>query len=120
VKVGRTEDEIARLDAEDVPADQPIWTWYFFSHFGAPRAERQTFRDALLAAGFTDVGADTEGGPDDDHYLHYWSHTIRTADRDMLREADRIAAEIAEKHGVQYDEWQVARNATTGELRPVD
>ena len=120
MRVGRTDDEIARLDAEGVPADQRIWTWYFFSHFGAPRAERQAFRDALLAAGFTELGADTEGGPDDGYYLHYWSHTIRTADRNALREADRVAADISEEHGVRYDDWQVARDSATGELRSVE
>jgi hypothetical protein len=29
-----TEEELAKLDAEGVPSDQLIWTWYFFSHFG--------------------------------------------------------------------------------------
>jgi Regulator of ribonuclease activity B len=113
-----TEDEIAKLDAEGVPADRPIWTEYFFSHFGARPTERQAFRDAMLAAGFTNLGADTEGA--DPNYLHYWSHTIRTADRDALREADRLAATIADKHGVRYRGWEVARLPSTDELRPVE
>jgi hypothetical protein len=116
--MGLTDDEIAKLDAEGVPSDQQVWTRYFFSHFGAPPGERHAFRDALLAAGFSNVGADTEGS--DPYYLHYWSHTIRFADRDPLREADRRAAVIADEHGVRYDAWEVARNSTTGELRPVE
>jgi hypothetical protein len=113
-----TDDEVARLDAEGVPPDQLIWAWYFFSHFGSSRAERRAFRDALVAAGFTNMGADTEGS--DDHYWHHWSHTIRAADRDTLREADRVATSIAAAHGVRYDEWHVARDVNTGELRPVE
>jgi hypothetical protein len=29
-------------------------------------------------------------------------------------------AVIADEHGVRYDAWEVARNSTTGELRPVE
>jgi hypothetical protein len=46
------------------------------------------------------------------------SHTIKPADRDILREADRVAASMAAEHSVRYDEWQVARDGTAGELRP--
>jgi hypothetical protein len=87
---------------------QPLW---------CSTPERQAFRDALLAAGFSNVGADTEGA--EPYYLHYWSHTIRSASRDALREADRHADAIAREHGVRYDGWEAARSSTTGELRPV-
>jgi hypothetical protein len=113
-----TDEELARLDAEGVPTDQLIWTWYFFSHFGSAHAERRAFRDALEAVGFTNLGADTEGS--DDHYWHHWSHTIRAGDRDVLREADHLAAAIAAEHGVRFDSWEVARDSRTGELRPVE
>jgi hypothetical protein len=113
-----THDELARLDAEGVPPDRLIWTWYFFSHFGSSHAQRRAFRDALVAVGFTNLGTDTEGS--DDHYWHHWSHTIRPADRDALREADRVAASVADAHGVRYDEWQVARDEKTGKLRLVE
>jgi hypothetical protein len=116
--VAATDDEFARLDAEGVPAHQLIVTSYFFSHFGASAGERQAFRDALAAAGFADLGADTEGS--DPNYLHYWSHTIRSASRDELRAADRLAAVIAHEHGVRYDGWEVARSTATGELHPVE
>jgi hypothetical protein len=113
-----TNEELARLDAEGVPSGQRIWTWYFFSHFGSTHAERRAFREAMEAAGFTNLGSDTEAS--DDQYWHHWSHTIRPADRGMLREADRVAASISSLHGVRYDEWQVARDDRTAQLRPVD
>lgn len=113
-----TDEELSRLDAEGVPSGQLIWAWYFFSHFGSSHAERRAFREAMEDAGFTNLGSDTEGS--DEHYWHHWSHTIRPADRHTLREADRLAASIAAAHGVRYDEWQVARDDSTAQLRRVD
>jgi hypothetical protein len=72
----------------------------------------------MEAAGFTNLGSDVEGSGDE--YWHHWSHTIRPANRDALRHANRVAASIASVHGVRYDEWQVARDDDTGQLRPVD
>jgi len=65
---------------------------------------RAVIRDAMEDAGFDNMAADTEST--NDYYWHHWSHTIRAADRDALREADRAAAAIAAKHGVRYDEWR--------------
>jgi hypothetical protein len=113
-----TDEELAKLDAEGVPSEHLIWAWYFFSHFGSSHRERRAFRDAMEAAGFTNFGSDTEGS--DDRYWHHWSRTIRPAARGALREADRVAASIAAVHGVRYDEWVVARDDKTGELRPVE
>ena len=95
-----------------------IWTSYFFSHFGSTRAQRSAFRAALVQAGFAEVGMDTEGT--DNRFWHHWSHTLRRAERNALREADRLAAQIATDHGVRYDEWQVARDPQTGRLRPAE
>jgi hypothetical protein len=114
--VASTEAELARLAADGVPIEQLIWTAYYFSHFGSSQPERRAFRQALEAAGFTKAGMDTEGY--DDHYWHHWSHTFRRADPEQLRAADRLAAEIAAAHGVQYDEWEVVRHEQDGTLRP--
>jgi hypothetical protein len=113
-----TEQELAKLDAEGVPSDQLIWTWYFFSHFGSSNVARRAFREAMEAAGFNNLGSAIEGS--DDQYWHHWSHTIRPAHRDALRDADRVAASIASAYGVRYDEWQIARDDDTGQLRAID
>lgn len=72
----------------------------------------------MEAAGFTNLGSDTEGS--DERYWRHWSHTIRPADRDTLREADRVAASIAALHDVRYGEWVVARDDNTAQMRRVD
>jgi Regulator of ribonuclease activity B len=111
-----TEDELALLREDGVAADTLIWTAHFFSHPHSAWEARQAFRDALRAAGFTGIGSDEELAGDG--YWHHWSHTIRTADMNALRDADRTAEAIARAHGVRYDEWMVLRNLSTGELRP--
>ncbi len=112
-----TEEELARLAQEGVPADQLIWTAYSFSHFLSQRGKRHAFRDALTGAGFTDCGTTEE--LTGNGYWHHWSHTIRPADPEVLIEANRVAGTIAAEHGVRYDEWMVTRDSGTGELRPV-
>jgi hypothetical protein len=111
-----TDDELARLALDVVPPDRLVWTAYFFSHFFSEWDERQAFREALLAADFTGVGSDEELSGNG--YWHHWSHTIRPADGDGLRAADRSASAIARAHHVRYDEWQIFRDLQTGELRP--
>ncbi len=76
----------------------------------------QAFREALAAAGFTGIGSTEELSGDG--YWHHYAHTIRPADPDELRAADRAAAAIAEAYGVRYDEWMVGRDHKTDELRP--
>jgi hypothetical protein len=114
--VAETEEELGELRKNQVGRDHLIWTAYFFSHFFSEWSERQTFREALRAAGFTGIGSDEELSGDG--YWHHWSHTIRRADPEALRAADESAAAIARAHGVRYDEWMILRNVKTGELNP--
>ena len=104
-----------RLSADHAPCDQLIWTTYFFSHFSGEARPSYAFRDAMRAAGFTSLGASQESTGD--RLWHYWSDTIRPADPDVLRSADRTAAATADAHGVRYDEWMIERDPS-GELRP--
>jgi hypothetical protein len=108
--VAKTEEELAKLGEDQVDRDHLIWTEYFFSHFFSEWHERQAFREALRAAGFTGIGSDEEMSGDG--YWHHWSHTIRRADPEALRAADETAAAIAETHGVRYDEWAIVRNVS--------
>ncbi|MGH2999478.1 MAG: ribonuclease E inhibitor RraB [Gaiellaceae bacterium] len=112
-----TDEELARLLAEGVPPDRQVMAAYFFSYFGASPEEARAFRDALAEAGFTGIGADTEGP--ESYYLHFWSYTVRRAEPNELRAAAQLAAELGEARGARLDGWEVNR-LRNGELRPVD
>ena len=111
--MSETEAELQRLSEEEVPPDRLIWTAYFFTHIPSEWGERQRFRAALRAAGFTGVGTDEELSGSG--CWHHYSHTVRLADPNVLGAADRAAAAVAAAHGVQYDRWFVVRDPHTGE-----
>jgi hypothetical protein len=110
-----TAEELAKLDEARVEPDHLIWTEYFFSHFGSQKSQRQAFREALRAGGFTGIGSDEEVSGNG--YWHHWSHTVRQADPEGLRAADAAAAAIADAHDVRYGGWAIVRELT-GSLRP--
>jgi hypothetical protein len=114
--MSETEAELQRLSREGVPHDRLILTAYFFTHIPSEWDERQRFRVALCAAGFTRVGTTEE--LTGDGCWHHYSHTVRRADPDALRAADRAAAAVAAEHSVHYDTWKVVRDSQTGELAP--
>ena len=109
-----TDEELAKLAADELPSDSSIWVSHFFSHFGSSYAEREAFHDALREAGFgtpsrfTEVGADEE--LEGDGYWHHWAFTVFEATEPALRAADQRARTVAEAHGVRYDQWMVQRD----------
>ncbi len=112
--MGTTTEELERLDADGVAADQLVWAAYFFSHPFSTWEQRQSFREALRDSGFTGIGTTNESSGDP--YWHHWSHTIRPAIPAELLAADEIAARIARTHGVVYDEWTLFRNRENSDL----
>lgn len=112
--MSQTEAELQRLGQEGVPHHRLILTAYFFTHIPSEWDERQRFRAALRAAGFTRVGTTEE--LTGDGCWHHYSHTVRPANPDALHAADRAAAALAAEHGVHYDTWNVVRDSETGEL----
>src|SRR3569833_1836241 len=111
-----TEDEIHRLGEDALKPGRSIWVAHFFSHFGVTDQQMRRFLSALFEAGFGtvgEVGVDDEG-PGYEKYLHYWAYTRIEASADSCRRLDSLARELAELHGVRYDEWEIARDVKTG------
>jgi hypothetical protein len=113
-----TEEELAKLEAEGTPTEARVWVTHRFGHFGSEEAEREAFREALRTGGFGTQGDFAEIGSDEelegDGYWHHWSFTVARAEPDELRSLDRRAAEIAARHDVRYDGWEVARHGPGG------
>lgn len=109
-----TEEELAKLEADALAPGTRIWVTHFFSHFGSSYAERAAFHDALRQSGFGTPGRFTEIGADEelegDGYWHHWAFTVLEARPKELRQADKRARELAEAHGVRYDDWKVTRS----------
>jgi len=110
-----TEEELRKLEAENLELGSELWTTHFFSHFGSSDAERSRFRDELQAAGFGTRGKFAEVGTDEEWvegtgYWHHWTFSLFEADPEVLREADERAQAIASTNGVRYDGWQVQRH----------
>jgi hypothetical protein len=105
------EDELRWLAASHLTPDIRIWVGHFFSHFGSEWNEREAFRTALREAEFGRDGtirSDIEGS--DDWYWHHSTYTrVKASPRACLR-LERLAARIAEEHGVRYDDWMIARH----------
>jgi hypothetical protein len=121
-----TEDEIQKLQADDLPAGARIWVAHFFSHFNSTYAQHDAFRRDLEAAGFGTPSAgfprpiDSDEEIEGDGFWHHWAYTVVEASPAYLRLMDSRARQIAEQHGVRYDRWRVDSNPITGAPRVVD
>ena len=109
-----TEAELERLRVEGTAPETRIWVTHYFSHLGSSWSDRSAFREALRASGFGTPGDFTEIGSDEemegDAYWHHWASTVYSASPEALTRIDELAREIAEAHGVRYDDWEVQRD----------
>ena len=114
-----TEQELLRLAGDGLDPWDRLWVAHYFSFFESTREQRSAFRDDLRAVGLGveptgEIGSDEE--ITGDGYWHLWAFSLLPANREALVDAHRRAREIAEAHGVRYDEWCVMRDAN-GALR---
>lgn len=116
-----TEDELRRMKADGLPPGSRVWVSHYFSHFGSTHEQRVVFHAALRDGGFGTPGRVAEIGADEeitgDGYWHHWAFTLLDASAEVLRGADERARQLAHQHGVQYDTWEVQRDATSGSPR---